>query len=379
MKSDKFLIEPDFQFFARNREVVNMTKTVNTQGEYGEDGLMPPDDARDFFEMIQEGSEFLKQLRFELVTTEKGTLSKLGVGGRLLRASEEGVDNNTGNEVLPIIGAVKYECKDAGLGTSISKKWLRDNKSRENFEEMFIGQIADQIRVDILDLAFNGDTDTPSDDPDVEFLVINDGFIKQIKEKGNVVDGNNLANGYFTKASFFALRKAVPAKYRNPKFRWICSDNTYTDWYEYLSERPTTAGDTAIVKGNGIEVLNTKFEIVPNFPDDVVIYADPANLVVTCLEDVEIEKADKSETSINKRVQYYAAHVSNDFIILEPEATAVLINRGVVTTEDSSVATVWPNSALHPFLGVFLWTLRMLLQISVCRLSIGCLSHFSKS
>lgn len=33
----------------------------------------------------------------------------------------------------------------------------------------------------------------------------------------------------------------------------------------------------------------------------------------------------------------------------------------------------WSNSALHPLLGLFLWSLRM------CRLSIGCLSHFSKS
>ncbi len=39
----------------------------------------------------------------------------------------------------------------------------------------------------------------------------------------------------------------------------------------------------------------------------------------------------------------------------------------------------WPNSALHVLFGVFLCTLRMLLQNSACRALIGFLSHFSNS
>ncbi len=35
----------------------------------------------------------------------------------------------------------------------------------------------------------------------------------------------------------------------------------------------------------------------------------------------------------------------------------------------------WPNSALHPLFGVFLWTLSILLQKSKCRVSIGCFSN----
>ncbi len=39
----------------------------------------------------------------------------------------------------------------------------------------------------------------------------------------------------------------------------------------------------------------------------------------------------------------------------------------------------WPNSALHPLFGVFLWTLSILLQKSKCRILIGCFSQFKKS
>ncbi len=39
----------------------------------------------------------------------------------------------------------------------------------------------------------------------------------------------------------------------------------------------------------------------------------------------------------------------------------------------------WPNSALHPLFGVFLWILSILLQKSKCRVSIGCFSQFKKS
>ncbi len=37
----------------------------------------------------------------------------------------------------------------------------------------------------------------------------------------------------------------------------------------------------------------------------------------------------------------------------------------------------WPNSALHPLFGVFLWTRSILLQKSKCRVSIGCFSQFN--
>lgn len=317
----------NLQFFASNQSIIE--KAVNTGGNYGSSGLLAPSDAEGFILMIQDESTFLNRMDSETVGRLQGTVSKLGVGSRLLRNHTEGTDGITGKEVAPVIGSVPYDCKYMTLGTSMTEEWIEQNKAKENFERLFMGEIAKQVKLDILDLAFNGDEATANSDADYEFLKLNDGFIKQIKTHGNVVDGASISGGKFSKAMFYALRRSVPQKYRNSNFRWICSDNTYTDLCEYLSERPTSLGDIAITKGEGnITILQTAFETVPNFPDNVIIYADPKNLKVVYFLNIEHRKTVEGKEAIYQRKRFYATHVALDYVIKEVKATSILINRG---------------------------------------------------
>lgn len=246
-----------------------------------------------------------------------------------MRNHTEGSDDITGKEVTPVIGSVPYECKYKTLGTSLTEEWIEQNKAKEGFEKLFMGEIAKQVKRDILDLAFNGDEATATSDKDYEFLKLNDGFIKQIKAKGNVVDGATIAGGKFSKGMFYALRRAIPQKYRDSNFRWICSDNTYTDLCEYLSDRPTSLGDIAITKADGnITILQTSFETIPNFPDDIIIYVDPKNLKTVYFVNIEHRKTVEGKEAIYERKRFYATHLALDYIIKEVEATGILINRG---------------------------------------------------
>jgi HK97 family phage major capsid protein len=301
---------------------------VSTSGSYGASGLLNAAQANKFIDMIMESSEFLKKIRREKRDRLNGTISKLGVGSRLLRGKEEGQDNITGNEVVPVIGEVPYNVVKMTLGTSMTEDWLQENIERENFEDHFMGKIAEQLQVDVLDLAFNGDTATPSSHQDYKFLKLNDGYIKQIKAAGHKVDGRTINGGNFGKKYFYALRRAVPKKYRTPKFRWICSDDTYTDLSEYLSERPTALGDIAITKGQQLEILGTGFETVPNMPDDVILYADPNNLVMVFTRNIKHRKTTEGKEAVYEDKRFYATHLEADFVISEVNATAILINRG---------------------------------------------------
>jgi hypothetical protein len=312
---------------AQLREIIAKA-TVNTAGAYGANGLMNPEQSSRFIDMVQEGSEFLKKIRFEKRRVKKGTISKLGVGSRLLRGFVENTDNVTGKEVQPSIGEVPYDVKKMVLGTSITEDWFQDNIEREDFEDHFFGMIAKQIQVDVLDLAFNGDEAAPGTVADYEFLRINDGYIKQVKATGHVVDGAAISGGVFDKQYFYDLRKAVPQKYRHPGFRWICSDDTYTDLSEHLSERATSLGDFAIVSGNNMKVLDTPFETVPNIPNDVILYADPANLTVVFTMDIKHRRTVEGKTALYEDKRFYVDILNADFIIMEAEATGILINRG---------------------------------------------------
>lgn len=304
--------------------------SVNTGGDYGGNGLLSPSDAEKFILMVQDDSSFLSKMSSEIVDRIDGSISKLGVASRLLRNYTETQDNITGHEVVPVIGNVPYHCNRATLGAEISEAWLQQNLARENFEELFMGLIANQIKVDILDLSFNGDESTPDSDPDSEFLKLNDGFIKQIKAKGNVVDGATISGGKFDKKMFYSLRRAVPSKYRNSNFRWICSDDTYTDLCEYLSDRPTALGDISIVEGKNVRILETEFERITRLPDDVIIYADPKNLEVVYFGQIVHRKSTEGKEAIYKNMRYYAEHLAVDFVIREVKATAILTNRGTL-------------------------------------------------
>ena len=323
------MLKFNIQFFATNEQIIS--KSINTGGDYGTSGLLSPADSESFLLMVKDDSSFLSRLDSETVSRIKGTISKLGVGSRLMRRHTEGDDGITGNEVTPVIGSVEYECKYQTLGSSVTEEWIEQNKAKEGFEGLFMGEIAKQVKLDILDLAFNGDEATPTSDSDYQFLKLNDGFIKQIKAKGNVVDGATITGGKFSKSMFYALRRAIPQKYRNSNFRWICSDNTYTDLCEYLSDRPTSLGDIAITKADGnITILQTAFETIPNFPDDVIIYADPKNLKVVYFLGIEHRKTVEGKEAIFQRKRFYATHVALDYIIKEVEATGILINRGAL-------------------------------------------------
>lgn len=301
---------------------------VATTGNYGANGLFSPEQATKFIDMVMESSEFLKKINHEKKKKLEGTISKLGVGSRLLRGKVEDTDTITGKEVEPVIGEVPYACKKMTLGTSITEDWLEENIEEENFEELFLKKIAEQIQVDVLDLAFNGDTATATSDKDYEFLKINDGWIKQIKAKGNIVDGATINGGKFSKAYFYALRRAVPKKYRNNKFRWICSDDTYTDLCEFLSNSPTALGDIAITQGKDIKILNTDFDTVPNIPDDVIIYADPKNLTMVFTKEIKHRKTTEGKSAIYEDKRFYATKLNADFVLLEDKATGILINKG---------------------------------------------------
>lgn len=314
-------------------EIINKA-AVNTSESYGANGLMNPEQAKRFLDMVFDDSSFLGKLRHERRTVKKGTISKLGVGSRLMRGFVENTDNVSGKEVTPVIGEIDYDCKKMVLGSSITEDWFQDNIEREGFENHFFGMIANQIKVDLLDMAFNGDEDIVASgsitSADAEFLKINDGFIKQIKENGNVVDGTSINSGAFSKQYFYDLKRAVPAKYRTDKFCWICSDDTYTDMSEYLSERATGLGDLAVVSGKDMKVLETSFVTIPNLPNDIIIYADPKNLTIVNTMDIKHRKTIEGHKALYEDKRFYVDILNADFIIMEPEATGILINKGTL-------------------------------------------------
>lgn len=58
---------------------------------------------------------------------------------------------------------------------------------------------------------------------DADFLKVNDGWVKQFKEGGHVVDVSGINSGAMVLDVFYKGLRAVPDKYNNGSLRWLMS------------------------------------------------------------------------------------------------------------------------------------------------------------
>lgn len=305
-----------------NQQAINKGATL-AGGQ--ESGMLNPEQSRAFVNMVFDDSSFLGELRHEMRGATKGTIEKLGVGRRMLRKKVEGVSLKNDDLVEPILSAVPYSTNDIVLAAEISEKFIRENIEREGFEDIFMGMLAEQVRVDLLDLGFNGDVDDLGDDR--TFLTIMNGFVKGLTTGSHILDAATLQEGKFTDDMFTRALKLLPTKYFNRQnYKWIANTNTYITWLEYLKQKETTAGDMAILNGQKLNPLGIEWKEVPNFPDGKIILADPKNLTIVNTYDIKIRKTTEGRDAVMKDMRYYAIHLDADSIIMEKDAVVTIDN-----------------------------------------------------
>ena len=320
MEDDKM----DLQLFASpsNQQIIKKGATLAT-GQT--DGMLNPEQSRKFMQMVFDDSSFLGELRHEMRVSTKGTIEKIGVGRRVLRKKVEGQAPINDDLVEPVLSAVPYSTTDIVVGAEISEKFIRENIEREGFEDTFMGMIASQVRVDLLDLVFNGDTDATG--TDAAFLTITDGYVKELGSGSHTLDAATFNGGNFTDDMFTGALKLLPTKYFNRQnYKWIANTKTYLTWLEYLKQKETTAGDMAILNGQNLNPLGIQWKEVPNFPDGEIILADPKNLTVVNTYDIRLRKTTEGRDAVMKDMRYYAIHLDVDPIIMEKDAIVSIKN-----------------------------------------------------
>ena len=309
-------------------------------GAYGDSGLLAPEQADSFIDMIMDTSEFLRETSYEKRIAVKGTISLLGVSARNFRKKIENSNQISGNEVRPVIADVPYETVGITLGTEISNDWYRQNIERENFENHFMSLISQQIGLDTLDLALNGDT--ASTDP---FENINDGWLKRLLAPTGIpaaqrIDGATLNGGNFTDTYFYELLKALPRKYFNQGgYKWICSHRTKVKVMEFLRARQTAAGDAALVGNLALNPLSIPFTNPTGFPDDLVIFGDPKQLMTVWTYNVGMRKTVEGKELVAKDNRFYAWFFDLDHIVRMPQSFTILTNVGDVAPVPSTDIT----------------------------------------
>ena len=296
-------------------------------------GLLNPEQSRQFMRMAFEATPLTQVVRHEMRRARSGEIDKIGIAGRILRSKTENTDD--GYRAKPNFGAVQYQAKAVRLPWEITEETLRENIEGQDLEGTITNLMTRQVGVDQEDLCLNGDEDTPAkynagtnespnmkDTPDYEFLKLNDGWVKQIKNGGHVVDHAAAAMSIDV---FYKALRSLPNKYNNGRLRWIMSPHRQQEWERYILDKAITVG--GIISDRRVEnPCSIPVIAAPAMPDDALLLTDPNNLIVVNTYDMRIRKTTEGKEAIMQDKRFYVIHFDFDTIIEELDATAIVTN-----------------------------------------------------
>lgn len=300
-----------------NRTIVRKAATIET-GSLSS-GLLNPEQARKFIGQTFEATNLNKLVRHEMRTAKTGEIDKIGIGRRILRKKTENQDD--GYRAGVETSQIEYSTTAVRLPWEITEETLRENIEGQNFEQITTDLMTTQLGIDLEDLYLNGDEDTDAGAEDYDFLKINDGWIKQISNKGHVYDASSKTG--MSLDLFYKALAQVPNKYNNGKLRWLMSPHRAQEWELFLLNKIVDAGG-AVPES----VYNSPARIptieCPSLDDATIILTDPKNLIVVNTYSVKIRKTTEGKEAIMMDKRYYVVHLDYDPIIEEMDATAII-------------------------------------------------------
>lgn len=300
-----------------NATVVQKAGTIQT--DTLSSGLLNPEQARRFLRQTFEATNLGPLVRHEMRTAKTGEIDKIGIGRRLLRKKTENVDD--GYRANVETSQIEYSTTAVRLPWEITEETLRENIEGQNFESIVTGLMTTQLGIDTEDLYLNGDEATPKTDEDYDFLKVNDGWIKQIRNGGHVFDASSMSG--MSLDLFYKALQTVPNKYNNGKLRWLMSPRRAQEWELYLLNKVVNQGG-AVPESIYTSPARIPTIECPRLSDDIILLTDPKNLIVVNTYAVQIRKTTEGKEAIMQDKRFYVIHFDYDPIIEELDATGII-------------------------------------------------------
>ncbi len=302
-----------------NNAIIKDSATLTTSGVTS--GLLQPEQSKKFLREAMDSTALGGLVRHEMRVTTSGEIDKIGISRRIMRAKTENHDD--GYRAGVRFDDIKYQNTAVRLPWEITEETLRQNIEGQHLEALITSLMTQAVGLDMEDLWLNADESVDASNPDYEFLKLNTGWIKQIKDGGHVVDRSGVDSGELSLNVWNDALYSMPNKYNNGSLRWLMSPHRKQSWENFLLDKAITAG--GIISDRRIE---NPFAIqsvsVPSMPDDCVILTNPKNLIVTNSYSMKIRKTTEGKEAIMMDKRFYTIHLDFDCIIEELDATVIM-------------------------------------------------------
>lgn len=282
-------------------------------------GLLNPEQAKKFIQQTFDATNLGGLIRHEMRRAKTGEIDKIGIASRILRKKTENTDD--GYRAGVDTSQIEYATTAVRLPWEITEETLRENIEGQQLEAIITNLMTTQLGVDLEDLYLNGDEATDSGADDYDFLKINDGWIKQIKNGGHVYDAS--ASDTMSLDLFYKTLALLPNKYNNGKLRWLMSPKRAQEWELFLLNKVIGAGG-AVPESLYNAPAKIKAVECPSMSDDTIILTDPKNLIVVNTYDMKVRKTTEGKEAIMQDKRFYVCHLDYDPIIEELDAAAII-------------------------------------------------------
>ena len=300
-----------------NATIVNKAGTITTGAVTS--GLLQPYQAKKFLQQTFDATPLMQAIRHEIRTEKSGEIDKIGIGKRKLRAKTENTDD--GYRAGVKFGSIKYETTAVRLPWEITEETIRQNIEGENLDNTVTNLMTRQVGVDSEDLLINGDEAVDKSDPDYDFLKLNTGIKKMIKENGHVVDVSG--TGGMDLEMFYKTVASIPNRFNNGNLRWLMSPTRAQQWELFLLEKITEKGGAVPNELYKSPVAIPSMQ-VPALSNDVIILAEPKNIININTYSMKLRKDATSKDAIMQDKRFYVIHFDFDVLIEEMDATAII-------------------------------------------------------
>ncbi|TDQ35275.1 phage major capsid protein [Aureibacillus halotolerans] len=201
--------------------------------------------------------------------------------------------------------------------------WYNQQSRGENVEQTIISMIQKQLGVDLQDLAFNGDTATPVENPDHAFLSILDGFVKKMKTSDNVTD---LVDAEPRLLDFVNHIQLLPERYKNAHddITWFVSRNTHDKLLSQATMRQTGFGDAVLQEGRVTRLAGYNLEVVASLQGGFAALTPAANLKPVFTRQVRYSRTADGATAVAKDATYHIIFAYLDAVVREIDAVAYM-------------------------------------------------------
>jgi hypothetical protein len=285
-------------------------------------GVLEPDVARRFIDLLVDKSAFLKAITVQRTSKTEGYFKLLDIADQVLVRVAEGSDPSAGQLAEPTRTDVPYANKYTQLFYQLLFSAIDDNKDNPNFESDLENMFATKFSNELSLLGFVGVDD---DYAASAFDHLNEGWMAKAEADAPLAQQVNTAGMTTVKEYLDACIAAMPDTYK------MAGQTTFiisrSDWETFCDE--LGAGASSVMAQILLDGKLPQYKGYPLMPVSQqsagqVIFTNPKNLIMTMLTEIKRFR----EVRGTKRCIDYTFDLASDFIVGNPYAVVVAWDQG---------------------------------------------------